>query len=461
MRCVPQVLDIKAKAKIMFRLTLSTNFEKRSVDIHIGDFIDGLIYQEDDSLREVSGVVKSINTFERALPRSSYDSPDFISLRNAIESITLDVSDKYNSELITIDIVNIRNYDMVIHNTLEIKHLDVVDKNHIRFYSETKPIAFVWNDKTFLIEADEIDPFVYNVTIDTMNMTNILTIFDDSGCIYKQVVNGPGMDVVDEHDVQDDLKSVIYNFQNLFFEKYNNTDLTDLIGDSVYIPLVKNIGDIESFIMNGITYYTDDLPYVEVLIPNRDTDVKVENAATMYPFKFIDDDFCICAPIIPHFVDENGILSMNVNGYEQSWLILPNRNVGIDIKDIIAMNVPNGYVPTVVTSTDYNGLDRITMTRTHMSTYPAIYYSSKRCNEVNRGIMCIAITEDNGWSYKYKLVKMDTLRNRQTKESIYIPEKFLENSPVYVNETREFGYHVFVFGEGFINFDITLIDRKK
>lgn len=461
MRCVPQVLDIKAKAKIMFRLTLSTNYEKRSVDIHIGDFIDGLIYQSSDSLREVSGIVRSINTFERALPSSSYNSPDFISLRNVIKSITLDISDKYNSELITIDIESIRNYDMVIHNTLDIKNLEITDNNLVRFYCETKPIAFVWNGKSFPINPVEIMDFTYMVNIDTMNMTNTLTIFDDSGSIYKRVINGPGMDVVDEDDVMDNMINIMSIFKNQFFEKYNAIDLTEMIGDSIYTPLVKNIGNIESFTMNDVTYYTDELPYVDLIIPNRDAEVKKECSAVVYPFKIIDGDFCVCVPIISHFTDNNGILSLKVNGYEQSWSINKYKNCAIDINRTIAMNVPNGYVPSINSGVEYDGTPTITFNRSHLSTYPNIYYSSKNFNELNRGIMSMSITEDNGWTYNYRMVDLSTVKNRESKESIYIPNQYLDNAPVSVNDKRKFEYGVYVFGEGYIRFTITLVDTRK
>lgn len=461
MKCVPQVLDIKAKAKIMFRLTLSTTYEKRSADIHIGDFIDGLIYQDGDNLKEVSGVVRSINTFERSLPRSAYGSPDYISLRNIIESITLDVSDKYSSELLTVDIVDIRNYDMVIHNILEIRNFEIIDKNLIRFYSETKPIAFVWNDKAYPVVPVETMDFTYMVTIDSMQMINILTIFDDSGSIYKRVINGPGMDVVDERDVREDMKHIMGIFKTQFFNNYNATDLTEMIGNMVYTPIVKNIDNVESFIMNGITYYVDELPNVEVMIPNRDADVHRESTANMYPFKIIDNNFCICVPIINHFTDENGVLSMTVNGYEQSWMVCPHKNNNLDIKEIVSVNVLNGYNASFNTNTDYYGLYNIDFNRTHMNTYPNIYYSSKHSNILNNGIICIAFSEDGGWTYKYRLVCLDDLKDRQSDESIYIPRAYVENYPVSVNEKHRFEYNVYVFGEGNIKFSITLTDTIK
>lgn len=459
MKCIPQVLNIDAKAKIMFRLTLSTTYEKRSVDIHIGDFIKGLIYQDGDNLKEVSGVVKSINTFERTLPRSAYNSPEYMSMKNIIESITLDISEKYSSELFTVDIVDIRNYDMVIHNTLDIRHFKIIDDTTIEFYSETKPIAFVWNDETFPIEYPDEEDFIYRVKIDTVCMTNLVTIFDDSGSIYRRIINGPDIDIVDENEVKSTISITMENLKKLYFEKYNAIDLTEMVADMIYVPILENIGDVEDFAVNDETYFINNLPSVSVEIPNRDAEVNTLNTLTCYPFKVIDNNLCVCAPIIGHYTDLNGNITIEIKGYKQSWNILDIKYNNIDIDDILVLDNPGSYKYTVKKSSDTFGRPVINFTRTHKSAYVNYLYN-KIGNSLENGIMCIAISNDNGWSYTYRLVSLDTLKNRQNDESIYISNKYLENAPVVFNGEVNFDYKINFFNIGYFEFSMNMIDEK-
>ena len=281
----------------------------KTLKVQEGDFLEGISYLENGTIKTVSGVVKVIKYSVKTQSSQqttlcAHDTASDFAKRVIPTYIIMDCSREYDSDVISIPVSSIRDFTSNDLGEMVVSNVRVIDSTTVAFLCTTTPVAVVWNGESCLPTQDDPDVGVYTIRVTTMKSRNTMIVLDTTNS-SNTAVYGVKPAEVESTQISAGYTATISTLTNNFYNKYENQDVE--IEDAIYyVAVATGVGDTDTVTVCGDAF-TSDQP-IKLSIG--------KNAFINKPaFKVEDGTLYLAAPLLTILADSTGRLEIEVNGF--------------------------------------------------------------------------------------------------------------------------------------------------
>lgn len=336
----------------------SLDGSKKTLKVQEGDFLDGLSYLENGTIKTISGVVKVIKYSVKTQSNQTttlcaHDTVSDFAKRIVPTYIIMDCSREFNSEVISIPVTNIRDFTSNDLGEMVVSNIVVSNANTVTFLCTTTPVAVVWNGEPYIPTQNDPDVGVYTINVTTMKNHNTMVVLDTTNS-SNNTVYGVKPTVIESTKISADYTTCITTLADNYYNKYENQE-AEIDDAGYYVEVATGVGDTDTVTICGDAFVADQP--VKLSIGKN-------GFITKPAFKVEDGKLYVAAPLLTILADSTGRLDIEVNGFKVATYI--NFSTGASALTLEGASVyggMSGYENTAELLTLPDGTQKVILNR--------------------------------------------------------------------------------------------------
>lgn len=336
----------------------SLDGSKKTLRVQEGDFLDGLSYLENGTIKTISGVVKVIKYSVKSQSNQTttlcaHDTVSDFAKRIVPTYIIMDCSREFNSEVVSIPVANIRDFTSNDLGEMVVSNIVVSNANTVTFLCTTNPVAVVWNGEPYIPTQNDPDVGVYTINVTTMKNHNNMVVLDTTNS-SNNTVYGVKPAVIESTKISADYTTCITTLADNYYDKYENQE-AEIDDAGYYVEVATGVGDTDTVTICGDAFVADQP--VKLSIGKN-------GFITKPAFKVEDGKLYVAAPLLTILADSTGRLDIEVNGFKVATYI--NFSTGASALTLEGASVyggMSGYENTAELLTLPDGTQKVILNR--------------------------------------------------------------------------------------------------
>lgn len=444
-------------------LTLVTTILKldgttKTIKIHEGDFIEDLTYLDSGKLHTVTGVVRVLKYGVKSnwtsdphmhkIPEYKpslciHDTVSTFSDKVVPTHLIMDCSTEYISDIRLIPVDAIRDFQSIdLGEEMKIENITVQDYKTVSFLSNTKPIAVVWNNDTYVPVQLDSAVEVYTITVDTMKLTNEMIVIDTMNR-FETMVHGVAPEVINSPIIGASYSTVMSDLIANYYNKYTDINSVDILDDDYYIPVLIGVGNTAKITLEDDVYIKDEP--VRLSIGNNSNIVKDV-------FMIKNGVLYIAAPLLNIFASSAGRLSIGVNKFNCVVYTSASATSSISLTGVSVYGGIQGYNNTIELD-DTSGIPVVKLSREDGTAAAGWLLTVDGNNVVQDTILITKKEYSNGDPTAYGITM--AIGNDTITDATF---NYYLNGPIVEPVNRTISYKVVIPNTGSIIFDIEVTE---
>lgn len=331
-------LALTAKAVSVLEADISLVFEDGSVKtlkLKEGEKVNNLVYVVNGVKNTITGYVKVINTTETRVTDTAaciHDAKSLFSRKVSIQSILVDASKEYESNIVVIPVSAIKDFETTDLSPMTVTSVALESNSTVAIVSTVKPVVAIWNGTETIIPVEGDEAGKYIIPVSSMNKSNELVLLD-ANSTYKTIVTGVDPVAIIPTRIMEEYNTVVNTVLDTFYNKGTDGQVFEPTTEQYYVKVAEGIGAATEATINGTVYGADQ--EVSLSVGN--------NAKIKQPmFKTENGGLYLAAPMMFAVADENGNIEIEVNGFKL-FLDLPLDQNAIVLDSVVALGGKEGY----------------------------------------------------------------------------------------------------------------------
>lgn len=340
-----EFVKVKGTSRLSVAITVTFSDDTiKTLIVNEGDRVRNLTYVEGGCLYTITGDVKVINYTATAsktpiTPSTCiHNTTSDFSKKVTSNSLVIDCSDTYKSDIRVVPIMNIRDFEGTPSSDLEITDVRFLSFKEVSFMSNNTPIAVLWNDEPVQVKQEDANVDVYTFTPPTVNRLNTLVVLDANSKVIEDIKGSEPKKLADT-EITSAIRSSITAFIEKYFEKFTNELDVQVPDEEFYVKVADEVADAQELSMGGTTFTKSGSVYVNI----------GNNSFVNKPPFVVKDDGLYISPIVAQtLAGMDDRLVINVNGFDIDIKIIDNRpDVALEVTEYKAVGEKIGCIHSV------------------------------------------------------------------------------------------------------------------